>query len=362
MKVFLTGGTGFIGSRVLEKLVARGDEVLALVRSDRSAEAVVALGAQAVRGDLHNIEALRAGMQGCDLVFHIAAWYELGANDPAEMYRINVGGTRNVLRTAHELEVPKIVYTSSLAVFGDTHGEIVDEGFYQGPPFLTDYDRSKWRAHYEVAKPLIEAGAPVIIVMPGAVYGPGDHSLVGQLMMWFYRGWLLVLPGPETMLTYTHVEDIAEGHILAADRGEPGESYILTGPALKLSELVGMWRVITGKRGPMFSVPAKRLRPLAPVVASLERFIRLPSLFSRDAIAILGASYAARAGKARAELGWSPQPLREGMAETFEAIASKSPRVSRPAQGRKRLALGAVAVAVLLLVLGWLVHRKRQRK
>ena len=222
MKIFITGGTGLIGKRVLRKLVARGDEVYALARSEHSAEAVEALGAHAVRGDLHTVAALRAGMQGCDVVFHIAAWYALGANDPGKMAAINVGGTLNVLRTAHEVGVPKIVYTSSIAVFGDTHGAIADEDFYQGPPFLTDYDRTKWRAHYEVALPLIADGVPIVIVQPGAVYGPHDHSLVGALMAGFYHGWLPALPGPETMLTYTYVEDVAEGHVLAADKGKVG--------------------------------------------------------------------------------------------------------------------------------------------
>jgi len=357
MKVFITGGTGFIGSRVLEKLVARGDEVYALARSERSAAAVEALGAHAVRGELGDVAALRAGMQGCDVVFHIAAWYKLGANDPAKMSSINVGGTLNVLRTAHEVGVPKIVYTSSVAVFGDTHGHIADETFYQGPPFLTDYDRTKWRAHYEVAVPLIEQGAPIVIVMPGAVYGPGDHSLVGELMTWFYRGWLFFTPGVETMLAYAHVDDIAEGHILAADKGGVGESYLLVGPALTMGELVALWSDITGKRHPFFGVPAKWLLPLAPFIGAIEHVLPLPSLFCRDSIAILGATYIARADKARAELGWSPRPLRDGMRETFDAIAGTLPPPPAPVQRRRRLACAAIGVAIAALGL-WLVRHR----
>jgi len=354
MKVFITGGSGFIGGHVVRKLIARGDNVYALARSERSVEAVEALGARAVRGDLQDVAALRAGMQGCDVVFHIAAWYKLGANDPGKMAAINVGGTLNVLRTAREVGVPKIVYTSSIAVFGDTHGHIADENFYQGPPFLTDYDRTKWRAHYEIAQPLIAEGAPIIIVQPGAVYGPGDHSLVGELMTWFYRGWLSVLPGPETTLAYAHVEDIAEGHLLAADKGKAGESYILAGPALPLNEVMTVWREVTGKRGPLFNIPAKYLLPLAPIIGKIEALIPLPMLFCRDSIAILGATYAARADKARADLGWVARPIHAGMRETFEALAGTLPPPPTVAQRRKRIVGVALGAALLALILwGW---------
>jgi nucleoside-diphosphate-sugar epimerase len=359
MKVFITGGTGFIGGHVLKKLVARGDTVYALARSERSAAAVEALGARAVLGDLDDIDVLREAMQGCDVVFHIAAWYKLGANDPMRMAKVNVGGTLNVLHTAHEVGVPKIVYTSSVAVFGDTHGYLADESFYQGPPFLTDYDRTKWRAHYEIAHPLIEQGAPIVIVMPGAVYGPDDHSLVGEMMTWFYRGWLPVLPGPETMLTYAHVEDIAEGHLLAAEKGQVGESYLLVGPALTMAEVVALWRELTGKRGPLFSVPSKWLLPLAPVIGALECVVPLPSLFCRDSVAILGTTYVAKGDKAKAELGWSPRPIRKGMLETFYAIAGALPPTPPVSVRRKRTILLLLGAALGVLAV-WLLQRQRE--
>lgn len=358
MKVFLTGGTGFIGKQVLKKLVARGDEVWALARSDSSAAAVEALGARAVRGDLTDVAVMRAAMTGCDVVFHMAAWYKLGGNDPARMYGTNVGGTLNVLQTAFEAGVPKIVYTSSLAVNGDTHGQVADESFYQAGPFLTDYDRSKWRAHYEIALPLIQKGAPIVIVMPGAVFGPGDHSLVGETLRWFWRGWLPVLPGPELTLAYTHVDDIAEGHILAADKGKPGESYIITGPALTLAEWIGLAAEVGGRRAPLFSIPAAWLLPLAPVIGVLEKVLPLPALFCRDSVAIVGATYIARADKAHTELGWTPRPLREGLRETFEAQKEAEPPV---AGRRQRWALIALAAALGLLV-AWGLSRRRHHQ
>ena len=183
MKAFITGGTGFIGRRLVERLVQRGDQVQALVRSQKGAADLQAMGAQPVYGDVTDRETMREGMKGCDVVFHLAGWYKLGGRNIGEGEAINVEGTRNTLELAYELGISKIIYTSTVAVFGDTHGSLPDES-YQGPegPFLTEYDRTKWIAHYKVAHPLIEKGAPVIILMPGVVYGPGDPSLVGDLM------------------------------------------------------------------------------------------------------------------------------------------------------------------------------------
>jgi dihydroflavonol-4-reductase len=359
MKVFLTGGTGFIGKPVLKRLVARGDEVWVLARSDSSTAAVEAMGAHAVRGDLDDVDVLRAAMTGCDVVFHVAGWYKLSGNDPARMYGTNVRGARNVLQTAFEAGVPRIIHTSSVAVNGDTHGQLVDETFFQGGPFLTDYDHSKWQAHYEVALPLIQQGAPIIIVMPGVVYGPGDHSLVGEFLQWFWRGWLPVLPGPETTLAYTYVDDVAEGLILAADKGKPGESYVIAGPALTMAEWIGLASEISGKQAPLFSVSAARLLPLAPVISALEKVVRLPMLICRDSVAILGASYIARAHKARTELGWTPRPLREGLRATLDALAESHPPASAEAVRRKRLAVAALVGALGIIIL-WSLRRRRK--
>ena len=321
MKAFVTGGTGFIGGHVVRKLVDRGYEVCALARSDSGAAKLETVGAHAVRGDIADVASIREGMQGSEVVFHIAAWYRIGARDQAKAEAINVDGARNVLSLAHELGVPKIVYTSTVAVFGDTKGRLADESFYQAGPFLTEYDRTKWLAHYKVALPLIEKGVPIIIVMPGGVYGPGDHSLIGEMMRSFYQGLFPIIPGPETTLTYTHVEDIAEGHILAAEKGKIGESYILAGPAMRLNEITNLWSEITGKRAPATHLPARFLRPIAPLVGALSTILPLPPLFSQDATAILGARYMARADKAQAELGWQPRSLKSGMTETFDWIA-----------------------------------------
>ena len=323
MKAFVTGGTGFIGSRVVRKLIERGYEVHALARSDRTAAALEAAGARAVRGDITDPASMRDGLRGSDAVFHMAAWYKIGSRDWRQAEAINVGGTRNVLGLAHELGVPRIVYTSTVGVFGDTKGQMVNESYVCHEPFITEYERTKWAAHYEVVLPLIEEGAPIIIVLPGGVYGPGDASIIGHVMQRFCQGRLPFLPAPETTFTYAHVEDIAEGHILAAEKGRIGESYILAGPAVPLDELVDLWAEITGRRAPAVRIPGRLLRPFAPLMGAIGSVIPLPMMFSEEATRSAGATYMARADKARAELGWQTRPLREGMRETLSLISKR---------------------------------------
>lgn len=358
MKAFVTGGSGFIGQRVVQKLIARGDEVHALARSESSAAALRQLGATIFMGDITDSASLRPAMEGCDVVFHIAAWYKLGASDWMKAEAINVGGTRRVLRLAHELGIPKIVYTSTVAVFGDTEGQLVDETYYKEGPFLTEYDRTKWLAHYKVALPLIEKGAPIVIVMPGAVYGPGDTSFVAQMMRMFYRG-LPVLPGSDLTVTYAHVDDIAEGHLLAANKGKVGESYILTGPAIPLSEMVDFWSHLIGRKPPSLRIPGRPLRSFAPVMGRVGSVLPLPELFSEEAVASLGATYMARSDKARTELGWTTRPLQTGMLETFDWIAQTEPEKTTVLQQEKKVA-GVALLAAAVLFLWWYLSQQNR--
>jgi nucleoside-diphosphate-sugar epimerase len=315
------------------------------------------LGARVAQGDITDEGSMREPMRDADVVFHVAGWYKIGADDWMQAETINVGGTRKVLRLAHELGVPRIIYASTVAVFGDTGGRLVDENYRSNGPFLSEYDRTKWLAHYKVAEPLIEQGAPITIVMPGGVYGPGDHSMIGQLMRQFYSGVPLVL-GPETTLTYAHVEDIAEGIILAAEKGKVGESYVLAGPAVPLGEMVDFWSYLTGKPAPAIRIPARYLNPFAPVVGALSALLPLPELFSREAAEVVGATYMASADKAHKELGWQLRPLQAGMLETFEWIAESS-QLSPQRQRERRLA-GAALLAALVLFILWILGQRKE--
>ena len=360
MKAFVTGGAGFVGQRVVRKLVERGYEVISLVRSTKSAETITGMGAEAVFGDITDVSSMRESMQGSDVVYHLAAWYAIGAVDREQMEITNVGGTRKVLRLAYELGVPRIIYTSTVNVFGDTKGAFVDETHYSDGPFLTEYDRTEWLAHYKVALPLMEKGAPITIVMPGPIYGPGDHSIIADAMRMFYRGFPII-PGADTVLTFTHVEDVAEGHLLALEKGRTGETYILTGPAIPMGEMVEFWAQLTGRSVPALHVPSSLVRASAPLAGLAGPFTDLGSVFSKEGASLVGATYMARSDKARDELGWKTRPLQLGMLETFEWIAAtedqrKTTTVRRREEQIARLAL----IAAFLLLAAWIFSRRRK--
>jgi dihydroflavonol-4-reductase len=364
MKAFVTGGTGFIGSHVVKKLVARGHDVNGLARSTESADELRRIGVTPVDGTILDKESMREGMRGADVVFHIAGWYKLGAYDQAKGREINVTGTQNTLELAYELGVPRIIYTSSLVVFGDTHGQIVNEGYLMPPEqeFLNQYDHTKWEAHYQIVQPLIKSGAPIVIVMPGAVYGPGDESLVGSLMKWFFNYPMPIFPTKDMALTFVHVEDIAEGHLLAAERGAPGESYVLSGPALYLPELVKLWARITNRPEPLVYLPSWVMKPLAPVAALLELILPAwPDLLSRDAIAILDATYIASSAKAEKNLGWKTRDLEIGMRETFDWIGMTSQPFALTQGQRSQISISVIGAALGLLLVWMLIHRRKDQ-
>jgi nucleoside-diphosphate-sugar epimerase len=170
MKYFLTGATGFVGGRLAQMLRDRSHEVVAIVRNMEKATALRAIGVQIVKGDVTDKQSMRSPMSGCDGVFHVAGWYKVGVKEKSEGHRINVDGTQNVLELMRELKIPKGVYTSTLAVNSDTHGQMPDESFHFNGQHISEYDRTKAKAH-EVAAQFIQAGLPLVIVMPGLIYG-----------------------------------------------------------------------------------------------------------------------------------------------------------------------------------------------
>ncbi len=173
-------------------------------------------------------------------------------------------------------------------------------------------------------------------------------------MRLFYRG-MPALVGPETTLTFAHVDDVAAGHILAAEKGRPGESYILAGPAVPFDEMADLWGNLLGRRPPTLTLPTRWLHPLVPVVEQIERWAPLPRTFSSESIRTLGTTYMARADKARAELGWTTRPLPEGMQETLDWIARTTPPPTFDARQAAGAALGLAAT----LAVAWLWNSQR---
>jgi dihydroflavonol-4-reductase len=318
LRAFVTGGTGFVGGALVRALRARGDEVVALVRDRSRAES---LDAELVDGALADRNRLAAQMRGSDAVFHLAAVYRVGIprSERPAMFEANVRGTENVLDAAVEAGVPRIVYVSTVNAFGNTRGRVVDETYERpGGDYVSCYDETKHLAHL-AARERMARGAPVVIVQPGAVYGPGDPSDLGAQLEQARTGKLKMRALADVGVTAVHVDDVASGILLAHDRGRVGEAYVLGGEVTTLRLLVERVSRLTGRRPPRVELPAALVKlaiPLGPLVGRLTG--TGPNL--RELISAAdGVTYWATDGKARRELGYAPRSLDDGLRDLIGA-------------------------------------------
>lgn len=318
MKIFVTGANGFIGSHLVSILVKRGHTVVCLVRDPQKAGRLAQPGVELAAGDVTQRDSMRALMQGSDAVFHLAGWYAIGNHDKARMQAINIDGARNTLELAAELGVPKIIHTSTVGVFGNTQGKVPDESYRVGKDAMaSEYERTKWAAHYEVAVPLQQRGAPLLITQPGGVTGAGDTSPHVQTFDLFLQG-MPIMFGAKSGITMAHVDDIAEGHALTLEKGKVGESYILAGPCLTYRDLFAHLEKITGKSGAKLWGPGWLAKGMAGMTSVLEG-MGINSAFSAEALETLADyTFWGTADKAKRELGWQERPLDETLKEILE--------------------------------------------
>lgn len=315
MKYFLTGATGFLGGALAQQLRENGHDVVALVRSPEKAAKLKALGVTLVPGDITEKESMRVPMKGCDGVYHAAAWYKVGARDLSPAWKINVGGTRNVLELMKELNIPKGVYTSTLAVNSDTHGTLPDESFHFTGTHISEYDRTKAAAH-DTAMEFMKNGLPLVVVMPGLIYGPDGTSMSDDALRLFLRKRLPMIP-KKAAYCWAHVDDVAEAHILAMEKGTTGEKYIISGEYSALTDAFALASSLMGIRGP-FSVPPELLKISSLFVSIIEKVIPLPEMYSSEAMRVqAGVTYLGDNSKAKRELGYAPRSLKEGLKQTL---------------------------------------------
>jgi dihydroflavonol-4-reductase len=317
VKAFVTGGTGFIGKQLVRKLRERGDEVVALVRTPSKASG---LDVETVEGDLSNEDAIKRGVEGCDAVFHVGATYKVGIpnSEHEAMYDANVRGTERVIDAAVEAGVARIVYVSTGNVYGNTRGQVVDEGYVrpQPPDFLSYYDETKYKAH-QVALDRIAAGAPVVIVQPGGVYGPDDPSELGNMIDQARTGKLKLRLFPEAGFNFIYVDDVADGILLAHDRGRIGEAYNIAGEKATMGDLVDKTSELSGRRPPKLPMPAAMMKlaiPIGPVVGKLMGF---PPNLGELIKTSDGVTFWMTDQKARDELGFAPRDLDTGLRQTL---------------------------------------------
>ncbi len=324
--MFVTGGSGFVGRNLIRALVARGDRVRALSRSERSDAALKALGAEPVRGDLDDAQALTAGTRGCSVIFHVAA--EVAEWGPRERFeRGNVQGTRNLLEAARQSGVPVFVHVSTEAVLADGSPLIgVDES---RPRPARPYPR--YPATKAAAEALVQAASTASlrtsIVRPRFIWGADDTSVLLQLVEAVKTGRFLWMDGGRYPTSTCHVANVVEGMLLAAEKGGAGEIYFLTdGAPVALRDFITRMLATQGVQIPDKSVPNRVVKILGTVCESVWDLLHLPGKppVTRMAATLFGQSVTVRDSKARRELGYRGKvSIEEGLKDLAARAAAR---------------------------------------
>jgi nucleoside-diphosphate-sugar epimerase len=319
VRVFVTGGAGFIGRSVCRQLRARDDEVVAVVRDPGRATELEEMGCEVRAGDLTSPEALSGGMRGCDGVIHLAGSYKVGvpAKERPQMYDANVGSTHRVLGAALSTGVPRIIHVSTVNAFGNTHGKIVDETYRRDVTkgFVSYYDETKYLAHV-AARELADSGAPILIAMPGTTYGPGDHSQAGAQLEQAFEGRLRVTALTDVGVSPAHVDDVADAIVAMLNQGRVGESYILAGRNMRLAEALEIAARVGGHPPPRITVPVGLLRAMARLGPVGSKVLGQPN-FAEVVSSADDVTYWASSAKASLKLGYTPRDLEAGLRDSF---------------------------------------------
>jgi dihydroflavonol-4-reductase len=316
-RVLVTGAAGFIGSAVARELCGRGVRVVALVEPGGDTRNLDDIEAEVATGDLRDADAVAKAVDGCRMVFHVAALYRFWARNPADFYDINVQGTRHVLEAARSTGCERLVYTSTvgtLGLHGATTEDPVDEtSFARVDHLFGEYKQSKYVAEHEVLR-AGAAGLPVVLVQPTTPVGPRDRgpTPTGRTVLEILNG---RFPGyVDTTLNIVDVEDVAHGHVLAAELGQDGRSYILGGQNLTLREVLGLLADATGVRPPTREFPGSFALVAAHLSGLVEgRLLRREPTIPLEAAKMSTTHMSFDDRRARSELGYTSRPAAEAL-------------------------------------------------
>ena len=321
-RIWVSGATGFVGKAVVRVLRTRGDQVVAPVRDPRKAQDLIDMGVTVIEDDLMDVAGIAEQLRDADAAIHSAGSYRVGITreERGAMWDANIGTTTRVLDAAEIARTPKVVYVSTVGVFGNTHGKVVDETYRRNirEGFLSWYDETKYGAH-EVAAQRARAGAPIVTVQPSQVYGPGDYTEIGNQLRLAHAGKLPYRALEDVGLGFVYVDDLAVGIVAALDRGAAPGAYVLSGPRYRLGEGLALAARLGGTRLPRMAIPNAVVRLAAPV----GRFIGQPNL--REVVtASAGVTYWASADKAAHDLGFTTRSLEDGLRDMFQYEADQA--------------------------------------
>mgnify|MGYP001070302832 CR=1 FL=1 len=318
MLVMLTGATGFVGANLLDVLLERGFRVRCFVRDENLARSFLPTqDIELFQGDVRDPEALERCAKGCQIIFHTAADYRLWVPDPDRMYATNVQGTRNVLEAAKKAQVERVVYTSSVGALGIPKDG--SPGTEDTPVSLEDmvghYKRSKFLAEKEALSSARE-GLDVVVVSPSTPIGPKDRkpTPTGRMIVDFLRGRMPAYL--DTGLNIVHVRDVAEGHILAMEKGRKGEKYILGNENLTLREIFQLLESVSGRKAPRIRLPRWPILIMAYILEGVSRITKREPSIPLDGVRMAAKKMFFDPSKAIRELGLPQTPVRQALADS----------------------------------------------
>jgi len=325
-RAFVTGASGFLGRAIVEELVAAGRPVRALARSDASAQRLIALGAEPVRGDLRDRSSLEAGFGGCETVYHVAGANAFCVPDPRPMFEVNVAGSRTVVRAAAAAGVSRLVYTSSAATL-----DVAPPSARRGTRrFLSDYARSKYEAERAVMEASTTTGLTVICVNPASVQGPGRTSGTARLLIGYLNGKLpAAVNGP---LNVIDIADCTRGHLLAEEVGVAGERYLLCGASMTLRSGLALLSQLTGLTNPPRFLPAKLALAASACIEAVARIRHKPTRYCREMVRTLIEGSPYDGAPAARKLGLVYTPIEVTMRRTISWYLTQG-LITRPLPG-----------------------------
>jgi nucleoside-diphosphate-sugar epimerase len=320
MKIFVTGSTGFIGSRLVAKLASEGHTVHALYRSEKKLAGDLSPGIILFKGDLTRAESLETAMQGCDAVIHTAAFAGVWHRDEKVIYDLNVASSVLILKIAADQGIRRSVVTSSAAVFGPSGARTVNESEPEPPHFFTPYERSKSLMEKEVER-LVAGGQDIVIVNPTRLYGPGplnDANSVTRLIKMYIEGKWHFLPGNgESIGNYVFVDDVVNGLELALLRGRSGNRYILGGENVSYREFFMLLEKLSGVHHRLFRFPLPLMLGAAGAMTLFAKVTGIPPMITPGLVQKYDHHWRLTSDKAKSELGYNPVSLENGLSATL---------------------------------------------
>jgi dihydroflavonol-4-reductase len=320
VSVFLTGGSGLIGGALARRLAERGDEPVALARSDAAERKLAELGGRVVRGDVLDEDALAGGMAGCELLYHVAGVNSMCPDDPAALFHVNVRGAEAAVRAAARAGVGRVVLTSSAASLGEPHGSVGREDTRHRGTYLSVYERSKHEGEIAAFAAARRAGIELVSVNPSSVQGPGRASGTGRILIAYLNGRLRAFV--DTHISIVDIDDCVDAHLLAAERGQNGERYVISGAAISAREALDIVSDISGVRRDVKILPAPLARAAGAIVEGAFRARGKTPPVCREMVRTLLHGHRYDGSRATRELGLEYTPVADTFRRTIDwAIA-----------------------------------------